>query len=436
MDAFEKHIRSVFDNHEVPLNTQELWESVEPRLKKRRLPRGLFFFLLFGVGLTTVILLVDKPSSKAEQQWASQESITNTVFGRKGQLVKNISTTDTQQTAQTENELPSVLPGNAQTKKNTIINRPAKEQDHKIFFPNDLVKDNDEVAESIVNIKDPVRPVRPGVLISTKKVATNTKIQPVISLYESQIMQPFSPSLKSSPFRFSFDIFGGLDLAQKSLKAKSYDYLWYRNERRSSEHILESFNFGVHINGTHRSGLQAGTGLVYQQINELFESNSSAEIRYFVEGVVEIVTNADGSSSQVTGQKLVINEKRWNKKKYNSYRYINVPVYVGYSFAVKNFQYEITSGLNFNISFSQEGEIIGKEGFPVSLSDTQNSIFRKYSSVDLNGGIKLLYPFSESFIVYAEPNFQYNLFSITEKEYPLEQRYFHGGIRIGTRILF
>jgi hypothetical protein len=435
MDAFDKHIKSLIENHEVPVDTQELWMTVEPRLGKRRSYRRLLFLLLLLMALPLSYLMLTMPGKQQELVSSRSGNVNSTFFGRKGQLINQVPVADTQQTEKVQftdhyAKAKKRAKGSDEHKSGSIVQKNNKEIQ-------EALKENDVRAESNITTKyrsESFELLEPRSIHSTKKVATNTAIQPVISLFDHASKITATPKAINHAFRWSLDLFGGIDYTAKSLLAKNYDYRWYSQARFDTEKYIQSFNLGFQVNLEHQTGWHLGSGLVYHRIDELFESNSTKEFRTFKEGVVQIVTNADGSLTEVNGQKLVIVRKSWSKRKYNTYTFLNLPMNLGWSHSVGGFRLAYTAGIDVNLQFSQSGEIIGNEGFPVSVSEPQNSIFRNLTSVNLNGGIKLLYPLSDRIIIYAEPNIHYNLYSITDPEYPLEQRYFHSGLRIGSRI--
>jgi hypothetical protein len=433
MDAFEKHIHSLLDDHEVPIDTEELWKNVEPKLGRKPVSRRLIFLLFLLIGLPLGYMFFTFPDDQGPVVNSKPGTEKQSFFGRKGQLVDIQTRTDSQTTESIinpENTGSQTITEKVNNKKE-IAPIKANLVDKNNYGG---TKENDVKAESKVNtFSSESFDSKPRIILSTNKVATNTAIQPVISLFKKEV-NPGLPTINDNAISWSFDLFAGYDYTSKNLGTKTYDYRWYRQQRIDSEKYLEAFNIGFHLNLKHKSGFLAGSGLVYHQVNELFESEGSREIRFFKEGVVQIVTNADGSSYEVTGERMAIEQKNWNKKIYNNYGFLNIPLHLGYSHSAGKLQMEYSTGIDFNIYFRQSGEILGKEGFPVSVSKPQNSIFSNYTTINLNGGIKLLYPFSDRFIIYAEPNFHYNLHSLTVDNYPLEQRYIHTGIRFGTRI--
>jgi hypothetical protein len=450
MDALDKKFKSLLENHEVPVDTEELWRSVAPRLGKPRSYRNLFFLLFLLIGFPLGYLLFTLPGEPQQTLQSSPEATSNSFFGRKGQLVNIQPEADTPQNqslvppsfrsgewkkAQADGHKPK---GNAASGKNFrdfgregLSVHPAFQEIQKATKENDVKAESDI---SSLHDSEGFTDVEPRIMPTTKKVATNTGIQPVISLFDQKVGLNSPVFALKEPFRWSVDLFGGPDYTRKLMESKAYDYRWYSRERYNTEKYLTSFNIGLQFNLEHSSGLFAGSGLVYHGIEEMFESTGKKDVMTFREGVVEIITHADGSSTEVTGQKLVIEQKSWSKRKYNRYGFLNVPVFFGWSHQAGPVRLAYSAGLDINMYFHQSGEILGQEGFPVSLSQAQNSIFRKRTAVNLNGGIKLLYPVSERLVFYLEPHVHYNLFSITTPEYPLEQRYLHTGLRLGTRI--
>lgn len=437
MDAFDKHIKTVFENHETPVDTATLWNRVEPALKKKRRPLPGFFFWVAGAGILILAGVWFIPNQRPDHTQAMDSSTAGqSQFGRKSQLYTNISDPDSQKTGK------AYLPGTSWNPTGTrpekqFANQPFKTEKKQFSIPNQVVKDNDEKAESrVTSFSSESFDVRPGIILSIKKVATNTVIQPVIAPLVTPVTIDEPVHFFKKPFRFGFDVFGGTDYTVKFLSEKNYDYRWYKEERLATENFLESFQLGTMINLTHQSGLMIRTGMIYRQIDEVFENNNTLYTTTFRDGVIEIITHADGSSTQVTGKKLVLEKKSWDKKIYNSYRFINVPIQLGYSFHYGLWQVEANAGIELNLALKPSGEILGKEGFPVSLSDAQNSIYRNQGSLSLTGGMRLLYPLSTHWAVFVEPNVQYDLNSITHTDYPLEHRYLNSGLRLGARLMW
>ncbi len=68
IDNFEKQAQSEFDRYRPEVNIDEVWENIEPHLKKKRKRRPfLFFFWGLGIGLLMVFLWMKFSSNDTMQ---------------------------------------------------------------------------------------------------------------------------------------------------------------------------------------------------------------------------------------------------------------------------------------------------------------------------------------------------------------------------------
>lgn len=436
MDAFDKHIRNIFENHEVPVDTEELWQKVEPSLNKKPGRKLWPVFLLVSLGiLSGIYLIIDRAYVPATDSLALAGNDTS-YFGKKGQLIDPV----TEQTFTASQNIG--LPAEEQQSTASAVQTSGKSQltaqpKWSESFISNTVDENDEVAgpeKTLVLTGSDQNPEFTA--FSTPKVDLSPLVQPVILLF-----QPFSKPIlavkaKFPGFRFSVDLFGGADYSQKFLVARNLDDTWYKEKREATELPLESYHFGAHLNARHLSGWFAGSGMVYYRTTELFESKDRVLVEKVTDDIVEIITHADGSIEERSGSKIILEPKSWEKRKYNAYHFIEVPVFGGYSFPVGSTQMEIYSGISFNVFFDQQGEILSQAGLPVNLEDTGADVFRKRAALSGIFGINSLIPVNERWVIFVSPVVQGHLKSITTSQYPLEQRYLKAGVRLGTRLRF
>ena len=200
MDAFDKHIKSLFDNHELPVDTQEMWQNVEPKLKKGKFPGRMLILLLLLISIPVTYIFLTSPGQYPELTYLQQQSDKNSYFGRKGQLINSTTKADTQQTEKIKHGLKEKQNNNLRFSKNSILEDPNTQLlqvDHLIRS----VKENDEKAESKVNTFSSDRfENKLRIIYSTKKVATNTEIQPVISLSDRLLNGPEKSGYKNNAF--------------------------------------------------------------------------------------------------------------------------------------------------------------------------------------------------------------------------------------------
>ncbi|HAQ38416.1 MAG TPA: hypothetical protein PLU49_09130 [Saprospiraceae bacterium] len=435
MDAFEKHIKNIFENHEAPLDIEELWQKVEPSLNKKPRRRLWPVFLLVSLSvLTGIFLMVDYKQDLTAKSQALVSKDTS-FFGRKGQLIHPDSA---KPVAYAKNSgATSDAPQNTKNTFKSNSSNPVENIQRSYSSISNTVDENDEAAGSEKAVVIAVSDQNPEItFISTPKVDLSPLVQPVILLNHSFDAPALTPKGQLNPFKFSLDIFGGADYSKKFLIAKSLDDTWYREKRKATEMPLESYQFGGQFSVKHTSGWFAGTGLVYYRTTELFESKDRVLVEKITDDIVEIITHADGTIEEISGSKIILEPKSWEKRKYNAYHFLDVPVFLGYSFPVKRTLMEIYSGISVNIYFKQNGEILGHDGLPFSLDENPGSVFSKTVPVSGIFGINSLIPVNEKWVVFVSPVMHFNLKSITQTAYPLEQKYFKTGVRIGTRLRF
>ena len=65
----DKNIKGMFENYQPEIDTNAVWENIEPKLKKKKNRRFILFFLLFGAGmLAWFCLLYTSPSPRDRQK--------------------------------------------------------------------------------------------------------------------------------------------------------------------------------------------------------------------------------------------------------------------------------------------------------------------------------------------------------------------------------
>jgi hypothetical protein len=223
-------------------------------------------------------------------------------------------------------------------------------------------------------------------------------------------------------------------LANKFLKTRDDGFATYREKRIKTENHLEAFSSSIAYNAKHRSGLFFSTGLDYCQIDKKFRDIDSFDILKSGDGVINVITKPDGTTIEERGKKEIIEHKTWDKKIYNYYFFFDIPLSVGYAGKIKKINYEVSSGISYNIAFLKKGQIIGINQYPVDINK-ESGIFKTQTGLSLISGLKVLVPYKNKMFFIA-PKLKYNLQGLTNDDYPLSQKYLTYGIEIGGRIGF
>lgn len=117
----------------------------------------------------------------------------------------------------------------------------------------------------------------------------------------------------------------------------------------------------------------------------------------------------------------------------NSYSYIEIPLMIGHEFRYKQFVFDIVGGVSW-------GRLIKSE---VSIPNTNNDLLMDIQQTEtilvkntFNGllGLGIGYQINEGNVLFARPEIRYNLNSMLDKAYPINQKYMQIRLSLGMRI--
>lgn len=452
MGEFEKDIRDMFADFELQIETDEIWPGIEKRLinkkDKRRFLWWWFAPLLLALPLGAFLIFKNiEPSNNLEiGNFTNSDKITTNIAKD-----NSIINTDLEKNKISEELIDSKIHKNAEptyTKINknitkqklgrsTISEITLKKRLFTDVLSYESVKNNDSNLQSdqfstnnntTISSADLFIPIEK---LITKILFLDSKNNLIL---KNRTITPVQNQIKKVKNQWSsdLDIAVGFALANKFLHSKDESFEVYRDKRKSTENQLEAINSTITYQLKNKSGFFIGTGLNYTQIDEKFSDNDSIDFLKTGDGIISIKTNPDGTSIENRGKKELIEHRIWNKNIYNYYFFFDVPVYVGYSGKIKKLQYEFNSGISYNMLFSKTGQIIGINGYPVDIAQ-EKDLYKTYGGLSLISGLKLFIPY-KNYTFFVEPNLRYNLNTVSDKSYPLTQKYLNYGIKVGGRI--
>jgi hypothetical protein len=452
MGEFEKDIRDMFADFELQIETNEIWPGIEKRLNiKKDKRRFLWWWLtpmLLALPLGTYLMLKNiEPESNSEIGITTNSDKHNINDGN----VNSNNNSDLEKNKISEELISSKIHKNTKPIYTDINKNKSGQKLNRTFKSDNTLKNHlstyAQLNESVENNDSKLKPDQ----ISTKNNTTISSddlfipleklMTRILYLYnknnfvlKNRTADPVKNQIKKVKNQWSsdFDIAVGFALANKFLHSKDESFEEYRSKRENTENQLEAINSSLSYQLKNKSGFFVGTGLNYTQIDENFSDNDSIDFLKSGDGIISIKTNPDGTSIENRGKKELIEHRIWNKNIYNYYFFFDIPVYVGYSGKYKKLQYEFSSGVSYNLLFLKAGQIIGLNGYPVDIAQ-ENDLFKTSGGISLISGLKLFIPYKK-YTFFVEPNLRFNLNSVSEKSYPLTQRYLNYGIKVGGRI--
>jgi hypothetical protein len=242
-----------------------------------------------------------------------------------------------------------------------------------------------------------------------------------------------SPSLmdgcnvyKSNKSHFFIDIYYAPEIASRSLSTDDPALQAYVDERFNSEKPMLSYSAGIKGSVVFGNGLTARVGLSYSNNSERFDFIKERQ------KITKEIKDQNGNVIRTEITELVITDKV-----YNSYKFIDLPIMIGYEKDLKDFILSVNGGIGLNLSASQSGKIYKEDIKSVYILEDNGEanapIFKKSAGMSLIGSIGLNYKYNERIMLLLEPSARYYIHSLSEASNPVSQRYLFLGMNVGLR---
>ncbi len=456
MGEFEKDIRDMFVDLEIPIDTNELWRGIEKKLDKKDKKYPVWWFLIPLILLPLITYTIYTQTQSLEKINSKNTGIENNknIYQNPEEIKQvaiaktdiNSKNTVTKKSWIEKNEIKSSSINKEKTsfiknesiaKRNTI----GSKNNRKNIIVNDISYAKNAITQNKLSLSDESKEKRLSLNIFRLNRDINSLVNNNVFELELIDFKPILNEIKtkvkknSKSWEKSLDIGIGFALVNKLLKEKDENYLLYKEKRESTEAYLESINSNITFNLKHESGFFISSGIDYTLIDERFTSKDSIELISSKDNaIVKEITESDGSITTIRSKKDIVRFKKWDKVIYNYYHFVDIPVSIGYAFSENKWNFEISSGISYDIAFFRRGQIIGLDNYPVDISKDK-ALFKSSTGLSFISNIKILYN-KDKYTFYLEPNIKYNIQSVTKKSNPLEQKYLIYGIKLGSRFMF
>jgi opacity protein-like surface antigen len=245
---------------------------------------------------------------------------------------------------------------------------------------------------------------------------------------------------KGPAFKPYFGVYGGAQYPMKTLQAKETEFENIVADRQETETILEGIAAGAYFGVKHRSGVFAEGGLEYNRINERFDRTTLRTDTIGKIAVIGIIVNAPGDTTFISDSIHILQETRSMKRTYNNYRFLQVPLALGYEWQ-PNDRWSLygKAGVAVNLGFQQKAEIVNLTGLPekyVSENAGPGYPFRSKISLSpfVNAGAR--FRLTDHLSVFGEMRYLHQGSEITADDYPVRQQYKLPGVNVGAHYQF
>jgi hypothetical protein len=234
----------------------------------------------------------------------------------------------------------------------------------------------------------------------------------------------------------SVDLYAAPEYAARQMVYSDDASMEHATRRNDTERYAFAWSAGFRASAHFRGGLALRSGLVYTDIMERFRTNDpDAEITRVI--TVKIDTIYEGSSPMIKIDTLSIVEYgQRDKVDLNHYRFVDIPLIVGYEMDRGRWFMSLNAGLLFNLATAQRGTILAMDGMPVSIdSDAAGAQhpYRTRVGSSFQMALGLNYALAPRLHLIMEPQFRVWLRPLNVPSYPIDQKYVNAGLAVGVR---
>ncbi len=454
----EKLFSEKLFHHTIPVR-DGLWDRIEAQLppKKKRTAFPVFWFTLFATTLLSGTLMIGmlnnriadtaitpphqallKPTTQSDLVLAQIETA-----AQEGTMANNLSqVTESDSPASDKNH--NIIP-NSSTKTNKIkhsnlysnpLSPAAKGSDEVVLNNNSTVENNLYSSRAEKQSVNSSNLFSPASFLPMADINLNDKESLLLSI---TFVKPDPNCYKfggvGSDYALSADIFVGPGFSPKTYEENGGEP-GYADARKETENIQYAWAAGARLNLHHRSGLTARLGITYTEAGDLFDYTDSLATQSTTR--IDSFFTADGTflyaeSSQVLILGTLI------KKIHNTYRYLDIPLLVGYEMPIGRSLVMVNVGPVINLTSSHEGQILDPLFHPRSITNGEPGAIDVYKTslgLSIYLGAGLVIPIADHFSGIVEPSFLYRLKPVTLGSYPLNEHRHYAGLNLGIRYHF
>lgn len=466
----EKNIQDSFDNFHPELNTDEIWENIEPRLKKKKKRR--FFILWFLLGGLGLLLLFFSQKKKETFITEKQESVIHSndagVKATKNDEISDVVPTKKDQ--KNEEVLDEINPKKEayQSGLETEQKKASSTMRSKKLPTNTSVQQQMDEGEGMSTISNhSIEKVAPNALQThdekdawIEKISTKNLLDIVLESMETEADNSKQTSSKKAKTKNKKSkkkksrkksskkwqayaqiavapVFSLGGLSEKSSFSGSSALL---TNRKETESYVDAFSAQYHLHVKNKKGFLIVGGLEYLQIDEKFYTKKMDVQVENIVGTVGIVENAQGLVTEtIEGPKIRTTTKIIEQKIYNNYYYVNMPLGIGKVWEKRNSAFKLLGGVQTHLYFHFDGTILDEQSNPIEITNRNSYSYRNTfnEKIGLSAWLSGEYsrPINARLSWLLAPKIRIPISSITQKDYPLAQRQYSFHLNLGINYL-
>ncbi len=474
-------------NYQSALDINEIWAAIEPQVdeinaqRKKRKPALLYWLsgaiLLLGLVAGSFFLFSGEQTSASEVSNSNLPNEINpstaTVIAAKTNPIENKDTEtvaptaapiDTKEANTTSSSIAPIKQSknNSSKQKATTVEKttdivlPTASTLSNIVLPtatqNNSVSNTNVSITQVLPVPQPQKAVSNASSFASMESATTslsklpiTKIGLKVPTSELPELDfdlknnslPPAPLYVEKP-TFSIEFQTGISAVNRTLSSTGIDNSaldTLLNLRSTFESPLEALHANLLVNAHFPSGFYVSSGVAFTQISEVYSNNSTqSEIVIDSMGVQKRIINITGDTIDVIGPVATTITSTFSKRYYNTYRMIDIPVFIGYQYDFGDWKTDFSLGVFANLFLATEGRIPNTPTTDLDLSTNGDDVYRSRVDYSLQFGIGVSKSLTDKLSIRINPTLRYYTKNFMKENYGLEQQYLLFGGTLGLRM--
>ncbi len=234
-------------------------------------------------------------------------------------------------------------------------------------------------------------------------------------------------------YAFSVDLLGGPGFSPKTYEQNGGETADYIQARKDTETNQYGWSIGARLNLHHRSGLTARLGLQYTQVGDIFDYTDSLATQSTTR--IDSFFAADGTFLYTEVTQVLI-DGTLVKKIHNTYRYLDIPLLIGYEMRLGRNIVALNAGPVFNLTHTYEGQILDSMLHPRYITPGKPGaidIYKTNVGMSIYLGAGMLFPLTDRLSAMIEPSYLFRLDPVTLDSYELKEKRGYAGLNLGLR---
>lgn len=483
-EDFKKRLKNDTPNHqEGEVDVDAIWNAIEPQvdeLNQQKKKRRFFFFWMFFAGIlvlgssTYFILSKNNQNNISENNNLITSEVVdnqvdvnvenyNVILGAEKEKIKSNTITSSEilksnefsnnkksnhNNIHTSKSIPSVKIKQQQistqfpsfkkslegktiqpSKASTLDNSKKKAEMPSVFSNKEELRKPISVGVSFLkSLKSPL-PIRNSRLSLLDEMNVF-----YFSLDDENLNkeEPRRRKMKGKAFQFSLGVYGGASYTKRTFSLKNNNANELLQIRDAYESTLEATHYGFALGMEHRKGWRFSIGIQSSSITEKYQIQKQQVTVDSIPGIVTLRVNLSGDTIPIMGMIAETTVSDFNKKIYNTYRLIDIPVLIGYQRNFGNWKGGVEVGLLANFSFKTEG-IVPNELMQDIKTDV---VYHPNFKLGYHFGLSLSRSLGDKFDVSISPSVRGYTGDFTKEDYGLSQKYLLIGGNLGLRYKF